>query len=185
MGQEAGGGLSFGMAQDTSRTLGPLTPGLPGRLLGWSQHATEFLGGVLVAISLVSVTIQIVMRYGFNNANTWSDTLASASLAWIAFLAATAAVRSERNLSVRFVVSRLPQTWQRLVQTVIHLAILGFAVVLTWSGRELMELTMDSNVEGFLVPASWGQIYAVSVISGVLMTLYTIEHLVAIWRGRR
>jgi len=57
--------------------------------------------------------------------------------------------------------------------------------VLTYSGKELMELTMDSSVEGFLVPASWGQIYAVSVISGVLMTLYSLEHLVAIWRGRR
>ena len=174
------------MAQDIHHIPGPpVTPGFIGRLLGWSQFAAECLGGVLVAISLVAVAIQIVMRYGFNNANTWSDTLASAALAWIAFLAATAAVRSERNLAVRFAVFRLPEFWQRVAQTVTHLAILGFALVLTYSGKELMELTMDSSVEGFLVPASWGQIYAVSVISGVLMTLYSLEHLVAIWRGRR
>ena len=176
MGAKVGGGLS--MTQDDA------PPGLITRLLSWSQFATEVLGGVLVAISLVAVTIQIVMRYGFNNANTWSDTLASAALAWIAFLAATAAVRSERNLAVRFAVIRLPEFWQRVAQTITHLAILGFALVLTYSGNELMELTYDSNVEGFLFPASWGQIYAVSVISGVLMTLYSIEHLVAMWRGR-
>ncbi len=167
------------MAQDNTPP-GPIT-----RMLGWSQFATEVLGGVLVAISLVAVAIQIVMRYGFNNANTWSDTLASASLAWIAFLAATAAVRSDRNLAVRFAVIRLPAFWQRVAQTVTHLAILGFALILMISGGELMELTTDSNVEGFLFPASWGQIYSVSVISGVLMTLYSIEHLVAMWRGKR
>ena len=180
MGQEARGGLNQPMAQNQP----PPTPGRLGRVLAASQYATEFLGGLLVAISLLAVTIQIVARYGFNDANTWSDTLASACLAWIAFLAATAAVRSERNLAVRFLVVRLSPTLQRVAQTVTHLAILGFALVLTYSGQELMGLTMESNVEGFLVPASWGQIYAVSVISGGLMTLYSLEHLLAIWRGR-
>jgi TRAP-type transport system small permease protein len=157
--------------------MGPLR-----RLLALSEQGLEVFGGVLVAISLVSVVIQIVMRYGFNDANTWSDTLASASLAWIAFLSATAAVRSERNLAVRFVVLRLPPCWRKIAQSFTHLIILAFAITLTVSGSELMSLTSESNVEGFLVTATWSDIYSVSVLSGVLMALYSLEHLVLLWR---
>ena len=151
------------------------------RLLALSEQGLEVLAGALVAISLVSVVIQIVMRYGFNNANTWSDTLASASLAWIAFLSATAAVRSERNLAVRFAILRLSPFWLKIAQSFSHLIILAFAVTLTISGGELMGLTTDSSVEGFLFPASWSDIYSVSVISGVLMALYSLEHLIVLW----
>lgn len=167
------------------------TPMVPPRMPRWAaglvallaalERALEALSGILVAISLAAVVIQVVMRYGFNNATTWSDTVASAALAWIAFISATAAVRSDRNLAVRFAVLRLPPAARKLVMTFCHLAILYFGISLARSGLELMSLTETTMVEGLPFAASWAQLYSVSVGSGALMGIFSIEHIAMLW----
>jgi TRAP-type C4-dicarboxylate transport system permease small subunit len=150
-------------------------------LLVVPERALELLSAILVALSLVAVSVQVVMRYGFNHATTWSDTVASCSLAWIAFLSATAAVRSERNLVVRFVVLRLPPAVRRLTDTFCYLVIFLFAIVLTKSGIELMSLTAATQVEGLPFNVSWAEMYSISVASGILMALFALEHILRLW----
>src|SRR3546814_11673626 len=86
------------------------------------------------------------MRYGFNNATTWSDPVASDSLAWLTLLGAAGAVGRDENLSVRFLWTRLGPSSRRVVETFCQVVILLFAVYFIYSGILLMGDTSDTHV---------------------------------------
>jgi TRAP-type C4-dicarboxylate transport system permease small subunit len=121
------------------------------------------------------------MRYVFGNATTWSDTVAACALAWMTFLAAAAAVRRDENLVVRFLWAKLGSTPRKCVATLCHLVVLLFSLVLSYSGVMLMSITRTAQVEGLSFDITWAQFYSVSVISGVLMVLFSLEHITSLW----
>jgi TRAP-type C4-dicarboxylate transport system permease small subunit len=141
----------------------------------------DILSAALVGVCLAAVSIQVVMRYIFDEATTWSDTVAACALAWMTFLAATAAVRRDENLVVRFMWAKLGTTGKKVIATACHLIVLLFSVVLAYSGAMLMSITNNAQVEGLVLEVTWAQFYSVSVISAVLMVLFSLEHIAALW----
>jgi TRAP-type C4-dicarboxylate transport system permease small subunit len=145
------------------------------------ERLLDILSAALVGVCLAAVSIQVVMRYIFDEATTWSDTVAACALAWMTFLAATAAVRRDENLVVRFMWAKLGTTGKKIIATVCHLIVLLFSVVLAYSGAMLMSITNNAQVEGLVLEVTWAQFYSVSVISAVLMVLFSLEHIAALW----
>jgi hypothetical protein len=45
----------------------------------------------------------------------------------------------------------------------------------------LMSITKTAQVEGLSFDITWAQFYSVSVISGVLMALFSLEHIASLW----
>lgn len=154
------------------------------RFLGFTETVLDKSATLLVWVCLAAISIQIVMRYVFNNSTTWSDTLAASALAWMTFLAGTAAVRRQENISVLFLVERLRPYARRITDTICHLVVLAFSLALIWAGVQVMGITSTALVEGLVVRVTWAQMYSISVISGAFMTLYSLEHLVLLWWGR-
>jgi TRAP-type C4-dicarboxylate transport system permease small subunit len=151
------------------------------RLFDRVESLLDVISATLVAICLAAVSIQVVMRYVFGNATTWSDTVAACALAWMTFLAAAAAVRRDENLVVRFLWAKLGSTPRKCVATLCHLVVLLFSLVLSYSGVMLMSITRTAQVEGLSFDITWAQFYSVSVISGVLMVLFSLEHITSLW----
>jgi TRAP-type C4-dicarboxylate transport system permease small subunit len=145
------------------------------------ERLLDILSAALVGVCLAAVSIQVVMRYIFDEATTWSDTVAACALAWMTFLAATAAVRRDENLVVRFMWAKLGTTGKKVIATACHLIVLLFSVVLAYSGAMLMSITNNAQVEGLVLEVTWAQFYSVSVISAVLMVLFSLEHIAALW----
>lgn len=145
------------------------------------EAVLDFAGTVLVWLSLAAISIQVFYRYVLNDATTWSDTVAATSLAWMTFIAGTAAVRRDENIAVGFLVERFGPKGRKLVDTFGHLVVLAFALALTYSGLILMDVTRTAVVEGFGFQVTWAQFYSISVVSGILMTLFTLERLAGLW----
>lgn len=145
------------------------------------ERVLDVASSLLVAVCLAAVSIQVVMRYIFGEATTWSDTVAACALAWMTFLGATAAVRRDENLVVRFAWQSLGDTGKKVIATVCHIVVLLFSVVLAYSGAELMSITNNAQVEGLVLEVTWSQFYSISVISAVLMILFSLEHILSLW----
>jgi TRAP-type C4-dicarboxylate transport system permease small subunit len=145
------------------------------------EAALDFLGTVLVWLSLGAISVQVFFRYVLGDATTWSDTVAATSLAWMTFIAGTAAVRRNENIAVTFLVDRFGPKVRKLVDTFGHVVVLAFALALTYSGIILMDVTWTALVEGFGFEVTWAQFYSVGVISGVIMVLFTLERLALVW----
>jgi TRAP-type C4-dicarboxylate transport system permease small subunit len=151
------------------------------KLFSLIERVLDVLAALLVAVCLAAVSIQVVMRYIFGEATTWSDTVAACALAWMTFLAATAAVRRDENLVVRFMWAKLGAMGKKIIATVCHIIVLLFCLVLAYSGAELMAITNNAQVEGLLIEVTWAQFYSVSVVSAVLMVLFSLEHIAVLW----
>lgn len=155
------------------------------RALAWAEWLLNLLGAVLVAVILISVCSQVVMRYAFNNATMWSDPVASAAMAWLTFVAMAAAVRSDGNMYVRFTWNWLGDVGRRVAEVVCLLLGVVFAVALSVSAWQLMEVTSTATVEGLPFDMSWATMYSITLLSGAFIILFTIERLLIIAGGRK
>jgi TRAP-type C4-dicarboxylate transport system permease small subunit len=155
------------------------------RVLAWLEWLLNAIGAALVAVILVAVCIQIVMRYVFDNATLWSDPVASASLAWLTFIAMTAAVRSDSNMSVRFTWNWLGDRGKRVAETISLVSSAGFAVALAVSAWQLMQATDTALVEGLPFNVTWAQMYSITLVSAAFIAVFVIEGLLRIWAGDR
>lgn len=154
-------------------------------VLAGIEAVLDVAGAVFVWLSLTAISIQVFFRYVLGNATSWSDTVAATSLAWMTFIAGTAAVRRNENIAVSFLVDRLGPKARKAIDTFGHLVVLAFALALGYSGLILMDVTRTALVEGFGFEVTWAKFYSISVISGVLMALFTLEHIASIWLSGR
>jgi TRAP-type C4-dicarboxylate transport system permease small subunit len=118
----------------------------------------------------------------FNAATAWSDPVASDSLAWLTFLGTSAAVRKDSNLYVRFTWNWLGTAARKRVETFSHLVILVTSLALLYSARIAIEVSRGTVVEGIPLHVSLADLYSVTAVSGLMMALFTVEHLVVLWR---
>lgn len=153
------------------------------RFLDLTEQALDVLASLLVGVCLAAISIQVVMRYVFNDATTWSDTLAASALAWLTFFAGTAAVRRQENMSVLFLVDCLKPHARKITNSICHLVVLFFSLALLYAGVQVMTITSTAIVEGLILPVTWAQMYSVSAITSVLMALYSLENIVLLWTG--
>jgi TRAP-type C4-dicarboxylate transport system permease small subunit len=135
-------------------------------------------------VILISVCTQIIMRYAFNNATTWSDPVAASALAWLTFIATASAVRSDSNMYVRFTWGRLGPTGRRIAETASQLLTAGFAIALSISAWQLMQVTDTSEVEGLPIAVSWAQLYSITLLAGFLIVVFAIERILKTWTER-
>ena len=152
-------------------------------LLERTEGLLDALGTLMVWICLIAISVQIFMRYVMGNATTWSDTVAASALAWMTFLAGTAAVRKNENIAVTFIQVRFRGAARKLVDTFCHLVTLVFSLALAVSGAQLMAITDTAKIEGLVLDVTWAQMYSITVISGVLITIFSIEKIVQVWHG--
>jgi TRAP-type C4-dicarboxylate transport system permease small subunit len=151
------------------------------RLLRLAERLLNVLGAALVAVILISVCTQIVMRYALDNATTWSDPVAASALAWLTFMATASAVRSDTNMSVRFTWKWFSPRGVMIAETASQLLTAAFAICLSISAWQLMQVTDTSEVEGLPFRVSWAQMYSITLVAGAFMVTFAIERIVCTW----
>ncbi len=147
------------------------------KILRWSENFIDRISTLMVWISLLAISAQIFCRYFLGNATTWSDTVAATALAWMTFLAGCSAVRKGENISADFLAHFLSAGVQRWFSLIAHLVVMSFAFCLLFSGLTLIEVSGSSLVEGFGFEVTWSALYSITVVSGVLILIYSIEKL--------
>lgn len=155
------------------------------RILAGAEWLLNCLGALLVAVVLVAVCTQVIMRYVFDNATMWSDPVASAAMAWLTFVAMAAAVRSDGNMYVRFTWDWLSEGGRRVAEVISLLLAIVFAVALGISTWQLMEVTKTATVEGLPFDVSWAAMYSISLLSAAFIIIFTIERLLHLLVGER
>ncbi|MBF0686574.1 MAG: TRAP transporter small permease [Cellulomonas sp.] len=137
---------------------------------------------VLFAVLVVDVTWQVFTRQVLDQPSTWSEELAKYLFIWLGLFASALVFGERGHIAVDFAVKKLPGKVQVVVAVLVQLAILVFtALVLVWGGLQVVELAWDQNLTG--LPVNVGPLYLALPISGVLIALYTVYHLVRILTG--
>jgi TRAP-type C4-dicarboxylate transport system permease small subunit len=131
---------------------------------------------VLFAVMVVALFFQIVMRFVFKNANTWSEELTRYSFVWMSMLGASVATRRSRNMDVDFLVKKMPKVL-RIVNTVFTRSlIIAFLIVITVYGINLVSITFKQLSPGLRLPMAY--MYGAVPAGGILMLLFTFENII-------
>ena len=108
------------------------TAGALPRLWRWYLATVEAAGGAAMALIVVIVTVQVVMRYVFNASLIWAEELCRYILVWMTFLLIGLAFHRGELIAVDLATVRLRPFWRfafKLVVTVPLVIFLGYIVV--------------------------------------------------------
>ncbi|MCK6209483.1 TRAP transporter small permease [Georgenia sp. EYE_87] len=135
----------------------------------------------LFAVLVLDVGWQVFSREVVGNPSTWSEELARYTFVWLGFFAAALVFSERGHIAVDFVVRKFPERVQRAIAVLVQLTIIAFAmVVLVWGGWRAAMGAWNQNLTA--LPTTIGPMYLVMPITGVIITLYAIYHVIAVLR---
>jgi TRAP-type transport system small permease protein len=135
----------------------------------------EALIGLILALMVVLVFGNVVLRYGFNSGITVSEELSRYLFVWLTFLGAVVAVREHAHLGVDSLVRALPHRGKlfcAVTSQLLMLVMVGFLFRGSWT-QTVINLWTRSPVSE--VPLSL--IYIAGLVSSAMMAVLIVGNL--------
>lgn len=132
---------------------------------------------IFLAIMVVLVFGNVVMRYGFNSGITVSDEVSRWLFVWLTFLGAIVALKEHGHLGTDMLIGRLPIFGKKVCLVISQLLML-FVTWLMFSGS-LAQARINWDVAAPVTGASTAIFYGVGVIFAVSTALLLVREL---WR---
>jgi TRAP-type C4-dicarboxylate transport system permease small subunit len=150
---------------------------LNARLSRW----TMYLACLCLAGLLGVVVYGVVLRYVFNDAPPYVEQVALLLVISVAMFGASAGVRDAGHIGLNSLVKALPAGGQFWCRFVVYLLSIAFAVALFAGGAEMATSTRHDTIPTLGI--SEAVRYVPVLIAGVLITLFSLEHLIAQFTG--
>ncbi|MCW2241007.1 TRAP transporter small permease [Azospirillum canadense] len=143
-------------------------------------------GGMYIAIAGLLMIVAVVFyqvfgRYVLNNSPTWAESLAILLVLYVTLIGAAVGVRDAGHIGLESLLVLLPDGPRRKLEIVIHALVAVFGAAMAYNGWLL-----GSSVLSYYIPnlhVSEAVRYVPLVLSGVLIVLFSIEHIIAILKG--
>lgn len=145
------------------------------RALDHLARAIRFVVGTLVVVMLLALSLQVVMRYVFGQALSWSEELALACFSWSTLLAMAGGVRDGIHVRMDLLADRLPTRWRVALERLVALAIAGAGVFIAWAGVRYVGDSSGTTSAAIGFPVAY--LYACAPVCGALITVFALEHL--------
>jgi TRAP-type C4-dicarboxylate transport system permease small subunit len=142
-----------------------------------SRYALYACVAGLVAIVAV-VAFQVFGRYVMNDSPTWTESLALVLILYVTLIGAAVGVRDAGHLGMDSLLVLASREWQRRLGIAIHVCVGTFGALMAWNGAVLGESVMSYKLANIELPESVR--YVPLVISGVLIVLFSVEHVIAL-----
>jgi TRAP-type C4-dicarboxylate transport system permease small subunit len=148
------------------------------RLSRW----TMYLACICLAGLLSVVVYGVVLRYVFNDAPPYVEQVALLLVISVAMFGASAGVRDAGHIGMDSLVMVLPQRAQFWCEVIVFVLSIVFALALFAGGAEMATSTHDNTIPTLGISEAIR--YVPVLIAGVLITLFSIEHLIALFSGK-
>jgi len=137
------------------------------------------VGGLVLLI--IAVLYQVIGRYIFNDTPTWAESSAVLLVLYVTMLGMAVGVRDAGHIGLESFLALAPE-WLRLkMELLIHALVLVFGLLMAWNCGLLAE-----SVSGYKIPTlgvSEAFKYAPPAMAGVLIAMFSVEHIIALIRG--
>ena len=150
----------------------------------------ELLSKAALALAIVGllglilcVQYQVVGRYVFNDTPTWAEALAMLLVLFVTAFGVAVGVRDAGHIGLESLIVLLPEPLRRKIEVLVHALVALFGALMLHSGMRWATLKWNEKKPMLSVPE--GIDYVPLVIAGVLIVLFSIEHIVALTQGRR
>ncbi len=151
---------------------------LNSRLSRWAMYiAVACLGGI-VAVVFGSV----LWRYLLNDAPAWSEQVALILVINVAMFGAAAGVRDKGHIGMESLTGLLPKGMQFWVGNLVGLITIVFGGFLAWGCFAMAKSVWANQIPTLGISEAYR--YLPCVVAGIMIVLFSIEHLIAMSTGQ-
>ena len=151
------------------------------RLCGALSKASLVLAVVGLIAIVLCVQLQVVSRYVFNDTATWTEPLALQLVLYVTALGVAVGVRDAGHIGLDSFAVLLPEAWRLRVELLVHALVAAFGAVMTWQGWLWTALKWSDTKPMLGIPV--GLDYLALLVAGVLIVMFSLEHILALVRG--
>lgn len=151
------------------------------RLLDGYCRFLTFLIVIALALMVVLVFGNVVLRYGFNSGITVSEELSRWLFVWVTFLGAVVALHERTHLGTDMLVSRLSVTGKKVCLFMTHLLMLFICWLLFKGSLDQVLINMESSSAAMEVPMSI--FYASGMVCAASSAVILLAQLLRLLKG--
>ena len=138
--------------------------------------------GIVGMIALISaVTWQVFGRYVLNNTPTWAESLALLIVLWVTMLGVVVGVRDAGHIGLESMLVLAPEALRLKMEYLIHILVLIFGALMAWNCAYLVESVWTYRLPTLGISEGWR--YVPATLAGVLIVMFSIEHIIALAKG--
>ena len=137
-------------------------------LLWWSLF-------VSIGVMLFCVTLQVVMRYFFHRAPSWTEELAVLMFAWASLGALALGVREGFHVRLTLLLDTAPPAVRAVGERVLDAVTAFVGAYLAWAGWRFVDMTSGSVSAAIGYPIE--ALHVMAPVCGVLVMLFAAERL--------
>ena len=138
------------------------------------------VAGLLVIVAIVFY--QVFGRYVMNSSPTWTENFALVLVLYITLLGAAVGVRDAGHIGMESLLVLVPEKMRNRIELLIHALVIMFGAAMIYNGLVLGQSVLGYKIPNLGLPESIR--YVPLVISGVLVILFSVEHIVALLEGK-
>lgn len=162
----------------------PARPAMHGPLTSFNALLARY--GMYLAVAgllliVITVAWQVFGRYVLHNPPTWAESLALLLVLYVTLIAAAVGVRDAGHIGMESLLVLVPERVRIVIERLIHVLIALFGLTMVYNGWILGLSVMGYKISG--LGLSEGLRYVPLVISGALITLFSVEHIIASLRN--
>ena len=139
------------------------------------------VGVVGLVLLIAAVLYQVIGRYVFNDTPTWAESGAVLLVLYVTMLGMAVGVRDAGHIGLESLLVLVPETIRLKMELLIHALVLTFGVVMAYNCAVLAQSVWDYKIPTLGLSEAFK--YAPPAMAGVLIVLFSLEHIMALLRG--
>lgn len=139
--------------------------------LAWFSAGIKWFLAILMMVITGVTFYQVVARYIFNSAPSWSEELVRFLFIWSTFIAAAIGIKEGIHIGVDALVNLLPKGLQRILSILVHGIVMFFGLCMTYYGWKVVVMTARQPSPALGLPMSY--VYAAIPAMGILILIYS------------
>jgi TRAP-type C4-dicarboxylate transport system permease small subunit len=152
------------------------------RLLDFFSHINTIVTGIAMVVMTVIFGWLVFGRYVLNATPTWVEQVSLLLVVYIAFLGASTGVHQKTHLGVSVFREMSPKPVRRFFDFLTHGILAGFGILMAIYGYKLTLFKWSAQIPLIRVSEGWRSLPI--IISGVLIFIYSIGHLIRLFSNR-
>jgi TRAP-type transport system small permease protein len=143
------------------------------------ENSLNIVMAAALAIMVILVFGNVVLRYFFNTGITWSEEVSRYLFIWLTFLGAIGAFKNKDHLGVDMLIKRLPNKMKKVVLIISELLMLFVLILILDGSWKMTMLNLGSTAPATGMPMA--VVYGTGIIVSLSMGLICIYNLYRIF----
>ena len=138
------------------------------------------IGVAGLGLLIVAVLYQVIGRYVLNDTPTWAESGAVLLVLYVTMLGLAVGVRDAGHIGLESLLVLAPEGVRLKMELLIHALVLVFGLIMAYNCALLAQSVWDYKIPTLGLSEAFK--YAPPALAGVLVALFSLEHIIALLR---